>query len=771
LLHFNQSKHPPIRNYFSRREQWRLLLLVFALGGVIIAMRHLRRPEFATSVAQVFAEVPATQHTDTDSAHQPGHVAPAKPSAPVPADLRQNALDSVRDNTYFRTAEKNVWFRLIEILQELSADEMAVGSLGDVTYVQLVDQPGSYRAKLVTIRGTVRQVTKQTPAENELGLSSYYRLVIQPSDGTQWPIFVYCLELPAQFSSRTNPEESVSATGFFFKNLSYRWQDGLGIAPVILAKTVATSKPPVGGASPLGQSYVPVAADSWIDRDAGDNVPLSSAGPDLREVLSLAGWDAERLARFADDRPINDDERGELIELLWRIRSFDPASIDRWTTTGISVQDLVDDPPAHRGGLFRIIGRVVAIERHDLSEKDAARLESPAYYTCQIKLADGHGQVAVITPSVPKYWQWRQSSSSLNEPASASALFVKRIAAAQGSSTTTADTRTAMFVAKRVAWHPIGAGFPRVSLGKSSLGALGMDVGLFDDVQSRGSIRAVEREAFYQMLWAAGKIGANQLVRSAERNLDEFRAQWTEELSSAADDQHRALAREVIRRADEGRYSVAPLFNEPQLHIADLFVFDGVARRVVRVDTDSRPGGSGPSDVARRFGIRNYYEMQVFTDDSQNYPLVFCVRELPVGFPTGDDLRVPVRLAGFFFKDWQYTTRGTRSAETGQGSPAAAPVQFAPLLVGRAPFVLQFASSDNQKTQWILAGVFLLLLAGVAGMAWWFTRDDRRFGQRLRAARLSDNVGQSLQALSVPAESESMNNPGVLGSTGATSPD
>ena len=94
----------------------------------------------------------------------------------------------------------------------------------------------------------------------------------------------------------------------------------------------------------------------------------------------------------------------------------------------------------------------------------------------------------------------------------------------------------------------------------------------------------------------------------------------------------------MIRRADEGRYSVAPLFNEPQQHVGELVVFDGVARRVVRVDVGTRPDGSGPSDVAQRFGFREYYEMEVFTDDSQNYPLVFCVRELPPGLPTGGTL-------------------------------------------------------------------------------------------------------------------------------------
>ena len=111
----------------------------------------------------------------------------------------------------------------------------------------------------MTVRGTVRQVTKQTPAENDVGLQSYYRLVVQPSDGTVWPFFVYCLELPEDFAESRRPAIDVTATGYFFKNLSYRWQDGLGIAPVVLAKTVTVD---AGGAD----SEAPAAACSYPRR-------------------------------------------------------------------------------------------------------------------------------------------------------------------------------------------------------------------------------------------------------------------------------------------------------------------------------------------------------------------------------------------------------------------------------------------------------------------------------------------------------------------------
>ena len=131
VLRFNTSKRPA-RNYFSRREQWRLLLLVMSLGVVIIVMRQLRQPEMAERVAQVYCQTsgaPAAgsgvQNLDqatssTNSHHRPADAiaiaAPAENAtprgdSPISDELRREALEVVRDNTYFRNAEKDAWFQ------------------------------------------------------------------------------------------------------------------------------------------------------------------------------------------------------------------------------------------------------------------------------------------------------------------------------------------------------------------------------------------------------------------------------------------------------------------------------------------------------------------------------------------------------------------------------------------------------------------------------------------------------------------------------------
>ena len=64
---------------------------------------------------------------------------------------------------------------------------------------------------------------------------------------------------------------------------------------------------------------------------------------------------------------------------------------------------------------------------------------------------------------------------------------------------------------------------------------------------------------------------------------------WEAELQSP-DQPRRLLAAEVARLAEEGRYSVAPLFLDADRQIGQLVVVDGTARRIVRVRHE-RGGG------------------------------------------------------------------------------------------------------------------------------------------------------------------------------------
>jgi hypothetical protein len=749
MLRFSTSKRRSVRNYSSRREQLRLLAVFVPLAIVVLLMARLRDPKTADAVNQLFTT--AERQNQSDAEPRPlvaDRAPPPRSPAPLPG-IRPESLKTIEDNTYFRIAEKDAWFHFIGLVQQEKPGTMQGVP---VEYAQLVDQPDVYRGKVVAVRGTARQITKEQPAENHLGISSYYRVVIQPADGANWPIIVYCLELPRGFSPNDGLALDVAVTGLFFKKLSYKSQDGLGIAPVILAKSLSTAGE--GGELTL-QAAAPsvTTADGSDDRDSHVTVEDSANNqPSFREILNLAGWDATRLAQFDQGESLSEAQRVKTLELLHRLRSMSTSDLDSWANEWPAME--FENVNAVRGRLLRFNGLVTKVRQLKPAAPDAERLEMPVYFECEFKAAELADPATIITSRVPS--DWLRADSEVHA-AAANVTFVKRL---------TAETRPrTLWVAKEIAWFPSLPGLaphgaidqlvgnttdPR--LGKSLLGALKVDVGKFDQVTGRGPIRAQERDLFYDTLHAASLISPSAAVRIANGNLPFVKRQWEQVVRRGRTAGREALAREVVRRAADGRYSVALLFNDPLPQRGRLFVFDGVARRAVRVEVGGVPNGDNTSDIAQRHHIDHYYELEVFTDDSQNYPLIFCVRELPASFPVGSDIRVPVRVAGFFFKNWLYRTRGPEQSDELADSESTGPhAQFAPLLIGHAPIVLETAQGRSRAGSFLLGGLFVLALIGIWATATWFGRDDRRFRERTPAASYSLPPGQSLNDLNLTA--------------------
>ena len=702
-----------------------------------MAIRAVRRPENIAAVAHVLSI-----DQQEDAAMDDGFVADPSKMANVSskgANGRPEDLAAIRDNAPFRTAEQPAWFALFDAVARAKAEELAAGSLGDVNCVQLIAQPNFYRAKLVTIRGTVRRVTAERPAANDLAIESYHRLVIQPAGGDPTPIFAYCLSIPDDFPRGDTVSVEATVTGFFFKNLSYQSEGGPAIAPVLVAKGISAAQ-----RSHAREVAAAATPDVNTGADAGTLVQLlenaTSVDAEFKNLMRLAGWNTERWDAFGDDRPLTDAEREELLPLLHRLRSFDAASLDAWSRKASSPAELIANSQQYRGELIRLSGRVRRVAVRNLAANEAARFEMPSYYECEMDLDSG-AQAIVFATRVPKDWRLDES---IDEPAVAAAVYLKRGPLGDNNSP------SVWAAARHIAWLPTQVNEPIVSFGESLLGEVGMDVGLLDSIRNHLPIRPEEREAFFAMLGAAGRGGANQLIRFAERDLETVQQTWSREVSSA-DKSRSALAREVVTRAQKGLYSVAPLFNDPDSQVGRLVSIEGIVRRVVRVEVGETPDGK-PSDVQGRFGIDHYFEMDVFTDDSQNRPIIVCVRELPVDFPTGTGLTEPIRVAGFFFKSWHYFPH--RAARTSAAEDAAAQIDAArglisPLIIGRAPVVLSTEEKPGTLTGPIGVGLFLIALASTWGLVWWYSREDRGFHERTLAPRFSLPAGQSLDDLNL----------------------
>ena len=400
--------------------------------------------------------------------------------------------------------------------------------------------------------------------------------------------------------------------------------------------------------------------------------------------------------------------------------------------------------PDHAGELVELAGRVTRVESCTLPEKLAARLDMPTYFECEMTLDGGAGVARILTSRVPDAWL---KMPALDEPATTAGVFIKRLPSENDAG------KESLYVSREIAWYPKQPNRPYVSLGESVLGDLGVDVGLLDRVQQRKPLSTAESEAFYEMLAAVNRIGANQLIRFAAGDLADVQQVWAaEEQRLTALDHENDLARlqlahTVQSRAAEGRYSVAPLFNDPQNQVGELVTLDGTVRRATRIDVGST-ADMAARNAAARLGIDHYYELDLFTDDSQNNPIVFCVRELPAGFPLGDGLQEPVRIAGFFFKTWSFQSRRAAPPAVDDAAPNDKVRQVAPLLIGRGPIPLAPPDAATSRSIGLIAaGLFVLLLAAVWAAGWWLARGDRRFVASTLAKQFSVPEGQSLDEL------------------------
>jgi hypothetical protein len=372
------------------------------------------------------------------------------------------------------------------------------------------------------------------------------------------------------------------------------------------------------------------------------------------------------LKPLADGRPLTADETNVLLRVLYRwggarapgaepyqFNTFSPLDAEKAARHDASRLDFSNESQRVRGEFFALRGKVVAVEPVAVPRELVARFDFAEYYRCRL-LLDGDRPMVVYVREVPQAWR---RGARPGQPGGALAVYLK-----------TAPGDGPLWAARRIAWYP-----------DTPLGRLGMDAGLLDDLQDRKPLRPAEQEAFYQMLAAVYRAPPGELLRLADAQL---------------------------KAAGQTSTSVVPLFNAPHTARGQLVGLTGTARRAIKIYIDD-------PEIVARLGIDHYYEIGLFTGDSQDNPLVICTPELPPGMPPGEDFRYleEIRVAGFFLKVWAY-----RSARQEEGKPVA---QLAPLVIAQTPVWLAPAPRGRSPlTGAVSVGLALGGLLLAAWMLW-----------------------------------------------------
>ena len=398
--------------------------------------------------------------------------------------------------------------------------------------------------------------------------------------------------------------------------------------------------------------------------------PISS-----KRLMELAGIGPTQWAQFADSLAWNEKQEATLQKILLRLAQL-PVDVLERMATPIDWNRFIEDPTAYQGTLTRLRGKITSVEVVRLPKELAQRFDVDEYYRVTMDM-EPSGSAVVLARSVPKTWQ---KGGTIDEPGGAWAMFVK------------VETQ-----------RPIGQTVPvfaaawvEVFAHQRLLGRLGVDTGLLDDLVDRKPWQPKERECFYQVLAAVSRMPQGEL-------------------------QHEAV--EQLKQKKQNRYSVEPLFNQPEEQRGKLVLLTGTARRVLRVIVDD-------PDIQRRFGIDHYYEVYLFTDDSQGNPIVCCMAHLAEGMQTGEgpNFAEPVRVAGFFLKTWAYPL--SKAAKKTDEDRAI--MQLAPLVVGReAVRVAQQPTGGMSIWGPVTGAAFVLVLLVIWIWLLQTARNDRQFRRHL----------------------------------------
>ena len=193
---------------------------------------------------------------------------------------------------------------------------------------------------------------------------------------------------------------------------------------------------------------------------------------------------------------------------------------------------------------------------------------------------------------------------------------------------------------------------------------------------------------------------------------------------------------------------MVPLFNEPATQPGRLVDLFGTARLIEEVHLDPRLD----ADIIARFGFDHYYQVSLFTDDSQGNPLTFCIRELPKGMPFGNlpQYGETVRIAGFFFKTWSYGVPKMTDPALDPGNPKTHQ-QLSPLLIGRSLTWYPVPQpADNMRANVVIAGLFSCSSSILWLVAWQNRRYEKKWLAQMEKRPKLD-AGIELGQLGPPA--------------------
>ncbi len=443
---------------------------------------------------------------------------------------------------------------------------------------------------------------------------------------------------------------------------------------------------------------------SWPKSQSNQGKPPGLGFSSAREMLELRNVDGSQLSRLLDRRPLHIDEHEVLYRLLYVLPKFPPDLVWRWShevdwssEKEKSEQSLLDDPMSCHAEFFRLQGYAIRVETVSILPEAAQLLEYSEYYRVEMEVDGLPDPVAVCVRVIPKAWK---IDTKMHEPASIRALFLKD-GAEDG----------LIFAGNRMAWHPKN----------QVLGALGVDVGLFDQVRHNNKWRS--SGARHRDVWShqGRELLFQSLAVLKETDVEKLQEQSSDEVP------------------------IGEILQKPREQQGRFFTIKGTARRATKILVKA-------PDVRERFGIDHYWEVDVFMPlepplkislagnedvkaSFRSYPVIVVVPELPEGMESGDEIVERVEITACFMRLSSYKSEYMSNLQEDY-------VQVSPILIGTLSPLSTESHAINEQIGMIVGGLFVIAMAGIWLGLWRYKRGDSEFAQTtLKRIRKVDTDG------------------------------
>ena len=258
--------------YLSRRDQFRLAVMVCLIGFIVMAIDIASRPSswyWLTGIPAGEGQSDERSSADEKISFKPksnrdlppGVIRVVEPETQTDSPQEDENVDdgplpdwavtpeqiaTIDDNSVgLRNSERDLYYELLGRTRDLPADTLEKNARSDVSFTVLMNESTHFLGELVTIKGEFRRLTQIPVGQNDQNLTTVWEGWLFNRDSGTNPYCIRCTSLPDGMpTGELSPPVVVEVTGYFFKRYGYPRADfELHVAPLIVAAEPKWMKP------------------------------------------------------------------------------------------------------------------------------------------------------------------------------------------------------------------------------------------------------------------------------------------------------------------------------------------------------------------------------------------------------------------------------------------------------------------------------------------------------------------------------------------------